>query len=103
MRCGEWGLPNRLSTHGHVGRDDALLVDQIADRRGEHPVLARDLPVALQDHGVGQPMLGDFLPTGLWIAPADHEHMEIWRAAVELLQLRGELVARATCRIREDE
>jgi hypothetical protein len=30
---------NRLEPHGDVLHDDPLLVDQVADRRGEHPVL----------------------------------------------------------------
>src|SRR5689334_13339461 len=45
---------DRPDPHGDASCDDALLVDQVADRCGEHPVLERDLPVLLYDDGIGQ-------------------------------------------------
>src|SRR5262245_20910187 len=39
--------PDRLHAYCHVLSDDPLLIDPVGDRRGEHRILPRDLPLLL--------------------------------------------------------
>src|SRR5437868_6327394 len=74
LRSGEQ-RQDRLDPNRRLLRDPPLLVDQVGDRGGKHPVLAGDLPLPLQDHWEGQPVLGGLGPVGLSVAPADHQHL----------------------------
>src|SRR5262249_14997858 len=53
---------DRLGTFGDFCRNNAVFVDHVPDRRGEHSVIARDFPVSLKDDRKSQPVLEHFRP-----------------------------------------
>jgi hypothetical protein len=46
---------DRFDSHGDIAVEDSLLVDEIADGRGELGVLQRDFPLPLQHDRKSQP------------------------------------------------
>ena len=51
---------NRFGTQRHVARDDAVPVNEVGDRRGEHGVAAGDFPLALEHNRKRQAVLLTF-------------------------------------------
>jgi len=49
-----------VHTHGDVGGDGAVLVNEIGNRRGEEGLSARNFPLFLQHDREGQPVLPHF-------------------------------------------
>src|SRR5262249_32015262 len=86
-------LPDRLRADCDVRSDGPVLVDEVRDRRGEHAIGPRDLPVALQDDREGDAVLGRFPSIGVHLAAAHHQDLESLRASVNALEFRRDMVA----------
>src|SRR5262245_41115682 len=96
-------LQNRIATDGDISRDDARVINEIGDRRGEDGVLTRNLPLLLQHDGKRTPMLLPCIQILAPFASADHDHVQLRIFQVKLLQLWRQRVAGAAVRAGEDQ
>ena len=87
---------NRVGAYGDVADYDALFVDEIGYRCGEHGVSAGDFPLLLEDDGKRESVLFDLGPVFFRLTFADHDNFQFRLFAMEFLELWCQRVARPT-------